>query len=390
MPSRLVVKFGTQVVVNADGQPAKDRLEALVEGLCGLCHHGWQVVLVSSGAVGLGKRLLKLHTPLTLPEKQACAAVGQSLLIETYRHLFGVYNLVPAQILLTAADFAQRRHYLALRDTFDTLLGLGVIPVVNENDTVSTQELKTLAQNQAPCAEASFGDNDKLSALVAAKLQADALVILTNVDGIYAENPAQNPEAKPFRRIEAISQLADVQTQGVSVGGRGGMGTKLEAARLAALCGVTTWIGTGLSGQQSDGLRQFLKFLESQPQPLPPHWATHWNDGHGTLMLPQGRMPGRKRWIAWASGYQGVLVVNDGAVQALLQRHASLLPAGLLRVEGQFEAAQVVSIQDEAGNEVGRGLASQPAHVCQQWAGQPGGQALVHRDNLVIFSEWDT
>lgn len=381
---RIVIKLGTQVVLelagNADGQFASERLAGLTRQCAELARQGKEVILVSSGAVGLGRQALNLSGALDLNEKQACAAVGQNLLMEAYRKLFQESGLITAQVLLTAMDFADRKHYLNLRQTLETLLKLGVVPIINENDTTSTMELQEERYTK------SFGDNDMLSALVASKLDADLLVILTNVDGIYTDNPFTNPEARLVPLIEHFQDLRNIDATGQSLLGRGGMSSKLEAARMAALSGVHTLITSG-----------------TRPQPLAALLSSEASTG--TLVLPQASLSGKKRWIGMASGYHGILLVNEGARKALVEKQASLLPIGVVAVQGEFAAQQVVSIQNEAGIEIGRGLTHFSSEEIDRLKGlrseqiparngqEANGKAqdreeVIHRDNLVIFEEY--
>ncbi len=376
--NRIVIKLGTQVAVDADGRLAQDRLTAIVNACVALHQQGKTVILVSSGAVGLGLNRLQLSGQLSLNEKQACAAVGQNLLMDAYQALFQPAGLITAQVLLTALDFADRKHYLNIRQTLETLLKLKVIPVINENDTTSTMELQDEGYTKG------FGDNDKLSALVAAKLDADLLVILTNVDGIYTENPENNPDAVKIPLIRNFAELQQIQSSGQSAMGRGGMSSKLQAAKIAAISGVHTYITSGL-----------------HPEPLRALFASAQEDVPGTLVLPQSSLlNGKKRWIGVASGYHGTLIVNDGARKALVQQHASLLAVGVVGVQGEFSAGQVVSLQDEQGGEIGRGLCAYSSDDATRMQGQhsddlsqqegfsPERPELVHRDNLVIFEEY--
>lgn len=382
---RIIIKLGTQVVMDASETEishddlATSRLAALVAGCAQLRKAGREVILVSSGAVGLGRQKLGLRGKLSLTEKQACAAVGQNLLMDVYRDLFEQHGLLTAQVLLTAMDFSERRHYLNLRQTLETLLKLGVVPIINENDSVSTLELQDEDYIKG------FGDNDKLSALVGGKLDAQLLVILTNVAGIYTENPENNPNAKKIPIIDSLEELRDIQTDGQSKMGRGGMTSKLEAARLAAISGLHTYITSGLHTQPLADLLGPTTELQ------------------GTLIRPQAAISGRKRWIGMASGYHGVLIINDGAHQALQKKQASLLPIGIVAVEGEFLASQVVSIQNERRQEIGRGLTFFSSHEIDKLKGcrssvipdilgttHPSGdrEEVIHRDNLVIFEEY--
>jgi glutamate 5-kinase len=381
---RIVVKLGTQIVIESDGtlsgMLALERLTSVARQCAELVKTGKQVILVSSGAVGLGRQTLGKKGKLSLTEKQACAAVGQNRLMDVWRTLFEHYELPTAQVLLTAMDFADRRHYLNLRQTLETLLKWGVVPVINENDSVSSMELQEEGYDSKVYVK-GFGDNDKLSALVASKLEADLLVILTNVDGLYTDNPTTNPDAQHIPLIESFQDLQTVQTQGQSKMGRGGMSSKLGAARIAAISGIQTLITSGLKEHPLNAL------LKDEPYT-------------GTLVLPQAAISRKKRWIG-ASGYHGIIVVNEGARQALVEKQASLLPIGILHSEGDFSAQQVVSIQDERNTEIGRGLTHFSSAEIQQIKGLPSEkiadvlngksgkrEEVIHRNNLVIFQEY--
>jgi len=381
-PNRIVIKLGTQLLIDSEGQLNKPRLVALVGQIATLVKQGKAVLLVSSGAVGLGKEQVQTLAgkTLSLNEKQACAAIGQSMLMETYRELFALYKLQTAQILVTAENFAHRQQYLNLQQTLEQLLNWGIIPILNENDVVSTLELEQQGQ------EKGFGDNDKLSALIASKLSADLLIILTNVNGIYTDNPTINPDAQPIPVIEGIKALNDINrhitVQGTSDGGRGGMKTKLEAARIAAISGVHTCI---VNGQEP----LVIERIFNSSTPL-----------SGTWILPSSELNGKKRWIGLASGFQGKVLINAGAKLALLQKQASLLPVGIIGVEGNFTVDQVVSLLDENGNDVGRGIVNFSANQLNQFKGlaseaiaqltghpqQSGRETVaIYRENLVLF-----
>ena len=379
---RIVIKLGTQVVIelaeNGAGRFASERLTCLTRQCAELMQAGKEVILVSSGAIGLGRQALQLHGPISLNEKQACAAVGQNLLMDAYRELFRQSGLITAQVLLTAMDFADRKHYLNLRQTLETLLKLKTIPIINENDTTSTMELQEESYTKG------FGDNDMLSALVASKLDADLLVILTNVDGIYTDNPFTNPNAQRVSTIENFQEIQRIDASGQSQLGRGGMSSKLEAARIAAISGVYTYIASGVNPEPLQPL------LREVPEPP------------GTLIFPQASLSGKKRWIGMASGYYGVVVVNECARQALVKNHVSLLPVGVVAVQGDFTAQQVISIQDERGMEIGRGLTwfssdeidkikgvhGEKIAECLGLTANPDRHEIIHRDNLVIFEEY--
>ena len=360
---RIVIKLGTQLLV---GEAAESRLRAIVAEAAKLRAGGTQIVFVSSGAVGLGRTLLGLDSG-SLEDKQACAAVGQSRLMALYEKLFATHSSPVAQVLLTAHDFSDRERYLNLRNTFERLLELSVVPIVNENDVVSTAGI---AEDSA---SRSFDDNDRLSALVAAKLDAEALIILTNVDGVFDADPGAVADAKLIRTIQSFADLETIRTDGQSEHGRGGMTTKLAAGRIAALCGVKTVISSG--------------FI---PKPI----ENALTGAVGTTIMPQGALPGRKRWIGLSSGFQGVVVVNDCAEEVLLKGGTSLLPVGVVDVQGDFEPPAVVSVQNERGVEIGRGLVSMSAETARCARGKQSAEIslragekaeLIHRDNLVMF-----
>jgi glutamate 5-kinase len=366
---RVVVKLGTWVVTSQEGDLASGRLEEIVAQCVSLIREGRKkVILVSSGAVGLGRRALGRERVSSLTDKQACAAVGQSLLMREYQRLFSRHDMVTGQILVTADDFAERHRYLSLRDTFERMLAWDVVPVVNENDPVSTMELKEDERTQ------SFGDNDMLSALVASKLGADLLLILTNVAGVFDDHPDRNPNARLIEKLEDFAAVRDLNLGGQSAYGRGGVSSKIEAARLASLGGVNTIISSGLIPSA---------ILECA----------------GTLVPSRVRLPDRKRWIGTSSGFGGVIEVNQGAAEALMRNGASLLPSGITGVRGTFRAHEVVSIENGQGREIGRGIVSfssadvlriQGCHsseIAVRLGDNASPGEVVHRDDLVIFGE---
>ena len=367
---RVVIKLGTYILTSPDGGLASARLDDLV-AQCGwlVNEAGKKVILVSSGAVGLGRSALELERLTSLADKQVCAAVGQSLLMNRYQRQFSRHGLTTGQLLVTADDFADRRRYLSLRDTFERLLSLDVVPIVNENDSVSTLELKEDERTH------SFGDNDLLSALVASKLQADVLLILTNVEGVFDSNPDKNPDARLIDRLDDFDALQKLNLKGQSAYGRGGVTSKIEAARLASYSGVNTIIASGL------GPSAILECV-------------------GTLVPSRVRLPERKRWIGLSSGFGGVIEVNPGAADALTQENASLLPSGIIAVRGSFSANEVVSIETQQGREIGRGIVGfssedvariQGCHSREiaSRLGEEGPSEVIHRDHLVIFGERD-
>lgn len=333
-------------------------------------------MLVSSGAVGLGRGLLGLHPSRLndLVTTQACAAVGQSLLMDAYRDLFSASQVKIAQVLLTEEDFTNWRRYSNLRRTMEKLLGFGVLPIVNENDTVSTAELEPARGEQRAVV---FSDNDRLAALVMSGLEADALVLLTNVDGLLrqAVSPPQNgPQFQVIPLVEEITPEIKALAAGPSANGRGGMRTKIEAAEIAMNCGGTAVIA---NGRTSGALERILS-----------------GENLGTAFLPSRRMRGKRRWIAYAADVRGRVVVDAGAHRALTHRKASLLASGIVRVESHFAPMDVVSIVDSNGREFARGIANCASEEAEQLSdkkksreggGPAGSRVLVTRDNIVLM-----
>jgi glutamate 5-kinase len=349
--TRIVVKLGTGVLTDSRKQPDPAQMEQLVSQVAEQRKVGKEVVLVSSGAVGAGMGVLAYaKRPNELAELQACAAVGQSRLMAIYERLFGAFGLAVAQILLTHEDLQHHERHLNARNTLVTLLRLGVIPIVNENDVVSFTELK-------------FGDNDKLSALVASLLPADLLVILTTVDGVIENFGKANPRTIPkVERIDAaIEKLGGGTDSATAVGG---MASKIQAAKIAVRSGIPLVIA---SGRKKQALARVLSGAEE-----------------GTLFVPQPtRLQGRKRWIAFFHHPKGTLVVDNGARKALRENGKSLLPPGIARCEGEFDAGEVVRICDLDGTEFARGISGFKAAEIK--ARQLKRVEVVHRDNLVIL-----
>ncbi len=363
---RLVVKVGSGLVTNAATGADADRIEALAAAIARV-RDDRQVVLVTSGAIVTGiARLALPPRPRSIPEKQAAAAVGQSALMWHYEIAFKRYGIPVGQVLLTAQDISDRSRYLNARNTLTTLLGFGVLPIVNENDTVAVEEIKV-------------GDNDNLSAHVAALIDADLLVLLTDVDGLYTADPARDGSARKLDTVDAITdeirQLVWDRGGTTSVGG---MATKLEAAQKAVATGVPMIIA---SGADTEVLARIL-----QGEPI------------GTYFAPRAdRLTARKRWIAFAVPPAGRLSVDAGARRALVADGKSLLPSGLVAVDGEFSAGDVVAIVDAAdGCEFARGLVNFDAGEVQKIRGaktreieaRPGYRSfdeVIHRDNLVVL-----
>lgn len=364
---RVVIKLGTSTVTGAQGELSSERIEPIVQAIATLQTDHRQVVLVSSGAVGLGRGRLGLH-PSRLKDmatKQACAAVGQSLLMEAYKRLFGAYGVKIAQVLLTEEDFSNWQRYSNLRRTMEKLIGFGVLPIVNENDTVSTAELETVGNRSR---SAAFSDNDRLAALVMSGLEADALILLTNVDGLLGtETSTKHKRAGSGTRPQLIPLISKVTPElravasGPSQSGRGGMVTKLKAAEIAMNCGGVAVIANG-----------------GRPEALPRIFA---GEPEGTVFLPSTRMKGKRRWLAYAAGVRGRVIVDAGAQRAITRGKASLLSTGVVRVERPFALMDVVSIANLDGNEFARGVANCASEVAATT------RVLFTRDNIVLLEQ---
>jgi glutamate 5-kinase len=379
---RIVIKLGTHVVTRDGATLAVDRLMDLVDSVARLRKAGRDVVLVSSGAVSMGMRALGLkERPRSLGLRQACAAVGQGHLMHVYAGAFAQRGVTAAQVLLTEQDLGDRDRALCVRTTLMRLLELGTVPILNENDSVSVRELVEHQERQGKPGNGNgnspaFGDNDGLSALVAVALDADLLVLLTNVDGLLTANPTVDPTAQRVSELGAIDEAALARALGEgSAGGTGGMASKLEAARLCVAEGTAAVIANGTVPGILDRVLA--------------------GDDVGTFVRTPERRPRRLQHIAVSGRKQGALVINDGALRALVERKASLLPIGVTGVDGEFEKGDVIEIRDGSGRVHGRGLVNYDADACRKLAGRHsddidtvlgyrGYDALVTRDNLVM------
>lgn len=363
---RMVVKVGSSLVASRDDGLRLDHLARLAEDLTAVHRTGREVLLVSSGAIVSGIKKLGLSGyPKNLPLKQAAAAVGQSRLMWAYEKAFESLGQRVAQILLTHQDLADRKRFLNSRHTLTTLLAHNVIPVINENDTVAVDEIR-------------FGDNDSLAAEVAHLVDADLLVILSDVAGLFTEDPRRNPEATLIPLVHEITPDIE-QRAGIacSFEGTGGMATKIMAAKKVAAFGVATLL---MSGETPGLLPAIFDGAEA-----------------GTFILPHGRqLPSRKQWIAHTLKPKGTLTLDPGAVEALTRRGKSLLASGILRVEGHFGPGDPVVCADSAGREFAKGLVNLSAEMLQKIKGLKtaeirdviGSQEydeVIHRDNLVIL-----
>ena len=361
---RIVVKIGSGFLTD-DGQVRNAAFGQVARQVARLVADGREVVLVSSGAIAVGSRRLGWpHPGHSIPEKQAAAAVGQIGLIEAYRRRFARHGLEVAQILLTRAGLEQRERFLNARHTLHTLLRLGVVPIVNENDTVATEEIR-------------FGDNDNLSATVVNLVGAELLVIVSDVDGLYREPPRAGEPTPPLYEVVEHIGAAIVRAAGGSerAFGRGGMITKLEAARAAARCGASTVV---CNGRAKDVI---LRVAAGEPI--------------GTLFLAADRLASRKHWLAFTTRTRGELVVDDGAARALVERGKSLLPAGITAIRGEFGIGDPVACVDARGVEIARGLVAYSSEAIERIAGLPtqridavlgysNGGEVIHRDDLVL------
>jgi len=363
---RVVVKVGSGLVTTPGEGPSSEHIGRIAADLSALVHEGREVALVTSGAIATGVARLGLTArPRSIPEKQAAAAVGQSALMWEYEQAFKKHGIPVGQVLLTGQDISDRSRYLNARNTLLALLGFGVLPVINENDTVAVDEIKV-------------GDNDNLAALVAHLIDADLLVLLTDVDGLYTGNPRQDPSARRLETVEAITD--QIQRMVYDASARvsvGGMATKLQAGQKASASGIPMVIA---SGREAGLLPRLLK-----GEPI------------GTYFQPRDdRLAARKRWIAYAVPPQGRLAVDAGAKKALTERGKSLLPSGVVTVDGQFRAGEVVALTLGDEPEFARGLVSYDADEVRlilgaktadiaRRLGYEGVDEVVHRDNLVIL-----
>ena len=374
--TRIVVKLGTQVVTRDGGEFALGRVTQIVEHIAAEQRAGRQLLLVSSGSIGLGVKVLGLsERPRSLGMRQACAAAGQGQLIALYAQAFSQLGVKVAQVLLTQEDLADPDRALCLRTTLSRLLDLGVIPILNENDSVSVRELLEWRDpEELENKEGGFGDNDGLSARVATAIDADLLVLLTDVDGVYTANPKTDPEAQRLSTM-TIDDAWKVEVQGASKGGTGGMASKIEAARIATDAGVDVLIARGLDA-------------DTLPRALA-------GEDLGTLISAPERRSERRRRVMHGGHVPGALILNSGAVEAITQRKASLLPIGVERIEGDFARGDIVELRDGGGRVWGRGFVNYDARACRMLVGQHseaifdilgyrGYDTLVTRDNLFL------
>lgn len=351
---RIVIKIGSSSLTNSRGRLDNSRMLALSHAIADLFKQGWQPVLVSSGAVATGLGHLGWQRAnLTMPERQAAASVGQGLLMEKYNEFFLSQDIKVGQILLTREDLADRRRYLNARNTFNALLNGHVLPIVNENDTVAIAEIR-------------FGDNDTLSALVAGLVEAELLILLTDIDGLYSGDPRKDPDAKFIPLVHQVDEaLIKVAGDSGSSVGTGGMRTKLTAARIAARSGVETVVASG----QEPAILSAI----AAGEPL----GTRFEASPHTLRS-------RKQWIAFGSVARGTIMVDQGAVKALTDDHKSLLAVGVTAIQGNFPTGSVVSVKDEQGMELARGITNLSSTDLRLIIKNPSrGLEVINRDWLV-------
>ncbi len=368
---RVVIKVGSALLRDSQGGLREPVIAHIVQQLFTLRQQGYEVLLVSSGAVALGLRVLGAqHLPRTIVLQQAAAAIGQSHLIWAYERLFGAFQQKVAQILLTHDDLRSRTRYLNARNTLHMLLHYGVIPIINENDTVSFAEIR-------------FGDNDTLSAMVSNLVEADVLVILTHMEGLYTADPRVHPEATLIAEVEHLNARVEAMASSATHStGRGGMASKIQAAKQVGLHGIHTHI---VNGVHPDAILRVLA-----------------GEALGTHIHPAARtrLSSRKRWIGYALKARGTIVVNDGARTALMTHGKSLLPAGIVTVSGDFRFGDPVECVDMAAQSFAQGLVNYSAAELQAISGQrtsriepilgyKGADEVIHRDNLVIFAGTD-
>ncbi|MEK7411815.1 MAG: glutamate 5-kinase [Planctomycetota bacterium] len=362
-----VIKIGSNSLVDAKGRLDRTFLASVAAQLAAARKAGWQPVIVTSGAVAAGVARLGLkERPSALPERQALAAVGQIGLSRLWEEVLEEHGIPAAQLLLMYDDFSHRERNQNLTATVRALFAWGVVPVINENDPVATQELLAV------------GDNDHLSALVATQLGAEILLMLTDIDGVYDADPRENPKAKRIDEIAMVTTAVLAAAGGAGLRGRGGMRSKIESARLAAGAGVTTVIA---AARAPEVVMRALR-----------------GESVGTRVRGRGqRVDARRRWLAVARRVKGRIHVDGGAAAAVRSHGRSLLPAGVIRVEGRFAVGETVAIVDPAGTELARGLASIAADELERIVGKrmdvaatilghPLPKAVVHRDDLLVLT----
>lgn len=364
---RIVVKVGTSTITYSNGKRNFNQIDRLARELSDLQNQGKEMILVSSGAVAVGVDRLGLNAkPSTIPAKQAAAAVGQGVLMHTYEKIFADYGQIVAQVLLTRTEAIDRHRYTNSRNTFMELIKQRVIPIVNENDVVALDELK-------------IGDNDNMSALVAGIVDADLVIILSDIDGLYTANPSEDPNAKLVPLVQEITAKIESSAGGVgSTRGTGGMATKIQAAKAATSSGIQMVIA---SGTEKNAITRILQ-----------------GDNIGTLFTSrENRLQFRKRWLAFGAKIEGSIEVDNGCEEAMHKAGGcSVLPAGICKVNGMFQAGSTISVLAESGRELARGLVHYSSDELElikgcrssdieEILGHKNFDEVIHRDDLVIL-----
>lgn len=365
---RIVVKIGSNLITSSDKGLNHSRLESLAQELGELQKQGYEIVVVTSGAILSGLEKLGLDPqPKSMPVKQAAAAVGQSRLMWAYEKAFEGQGLHVAQVLLTKDDLADRRRFLNSRNTVTTLIRMGVIPIINENDSVVVDEIR-------------FGDNDTLAGMVVHLIDAHLFIILSDVEGLFTGDPRSNPDARLITDVSKVdSKILKIAGKSSSGEGTGGMRSKVMAAKTAGIYGIPTVIACG---RGTGTITEILK-----------------GNSVGTIFLPRGRKQGsRKQWIAQTSRTKGRIQLDKGAVEALCRKGRSLLPAGIKKVEGDFKAGDTVSCVDSMDREIAKGLVNFSSADVSKIKGVRSSEIknilgfkdydeVIHRDNLVVFKK---
>ena len=363
---RIVVKIGSNIIAYGKEGLDTKKISSIAREIAELHNAGYDVVVVSSGAIAAGMKKLGLKgKPKDIKLKQAAAAIGQSSLIWAYERSFGDYGKKVAQVLLTRDDFSDRKKYINAKNTLLTLLSYGIVPIINENDTVATDEIK-------------FGDNDYLASLVAGIIEAERLIVLSDVDGLYTEDPRHSEKAKIIEYVEEITPELELKAGGAgSTIGTGGMYSKILAAKRAVSHGITVHIISG----KKDGLLTFLMAGK--------HCGTVFNP-------KKEKLSSRKGWLAYGSRSKGSLIIDEGAVKALIHGGKSLLPSGIISVEGDFETGDSVYCLDSKGNRIAKGLINYSSPEIEKIKGRKTSEIenilgykysdeAIHRDNLVLL-----
>ncbi len=362
---RIVFKFGTNILRNEMGEISLAHLYSFIEDISYLYKQGREILVVTSGAVGLGAKKLGVDTSTSTTLKQAAASIGQPLLMSIWQDGFEKYGITTAQILLTEEDFSNRKKYLSLRLTLHKLLENGVIPIINQNDAVSPSELE----------HACFSDNDKLSSIVASKLDADLLVMVSDIDGLFDKNPKVYDDAKLISTVEKVTPKIEKLATGASLGGRGGMITKLTAAKVVTSSGL------------------YAKIVNGK---VPGIIKKVFDKNTGTVFLPNQNLSHKKRWIAYATNIMGEIKVNNGAKIAIVENQKSLLSIGIIATQGNFKRGEIISLVDEDNIEFARGISSYDSSDIEKIKGEHSDKIdkilgykydddVVIKDNLVLI-----